>query len=330
MKKLITTLFIIFLISVVFTLNCNVEASMLEEEVFTIANEEQHDDDDIDHIMVYDATTGETKKANIEIRSSETKSVESIEGYSPKQGYTSNIFNSINDLMSERIANNLIRIPTPREQPYCKTLKARAYDASGERWGFSAALIGPKIALTAAHAIWDKRNNDYVYRNWMCWPGYDMNTCLAAGAGWSKVYFDERWKTTHDGRYDWAIVVLEADYSNVAGWYGVNRYEDYKLLETQQVTLLGFPGVKPKAEPTTGQPYYDSMYGSNGTVLSATDYNFLSSAMSMGGMSGGPVIEKKTGKILGIHIGKEDSSSKALAVRINTQIINSAREALKD
>ena len=331
MKKLIMTLFIICLISVLFTLNCKVEASMLEEKVFTMTDEEhaeEQDDDIADHIMVYDAITGETKKANIEMTTSKTKSVESIEGYSPKKAYTSNIFNAINDLMSGRATNYLIKIPNPKEQPYCKTLKVRGYDSKGARFHGTAALIGPKIALTAAHCIWDDTNNDYTFRNWMCWPGYDMNTCLAAGAGWTRVFFDERWKTTHRREYDWAIVVLEKDYSNVVGWYGVNRYEDYKLLETQPVTLLGFPGVPPKNEPTDEWPY-DTMYGSNGTVLQANEVNYLHSAATAGGMSGGPIIEKATGKILGIHIGKQEGSSYPLAVRITTQIINSAREALK-
>lgn len=325
MKKLTTTLLIIFFISIIFTLNCKVEASMLEEKVFTITNEEQHDDDDIeDHIMVYDARTGETNKANIKIQSLGTNSIESIEEYSPKQGYTSKIFNLISEVKSGR-PNSYVRVSTPKVQPYCRTLKVRYYDEKGERIGGSAALIGPKVALTAAHCIWDGKNNNYIYRNWTCWPGYDMNTCIGAGTGWSRVFYDDRWRTTHDARYDWAIVVLQADYTEVAGWYGVNRYEDYTSLVTQQVTSYGFPAVKPGAT----SPYYDAMYTTGDRILSATDSNFTYSGVTTGGFSGGPVIEDYTGRILGIHIGKEDSSGKPLAVRITTQIINSAREALK-
>lgn len=109
--------------------------------------------------------------------------------------------------------------------------------------GCTAALIGNRVLITAAHCVWDRETDD-----WTPWPIH-----FAAGQdGATKPYGDKRvWKRTIPSGYktcssysdcvshDWAVLVLYESHKLNVGYFGFST-----TIGSSRLNLAGYPQSK--------------------------------------------------------------------------------------
>jgi V8-like Glu-specific endopeptidase len=107
--------------------------------------------------------------------------------------------------------------------------------------GCTAALIGNRVLLTAAHCVWDKETN-----SWASFP-----TFSAGQDGATRPYGSKQvWRMTIPAGYmscstnndcrahDWAVLVLREDQALNVGYFGFSNVKD------GQLNLAGYPQSK--------------------------------------------------------------------------------------
>lgn len=329
-KKIFAKLLIILLIGLLLSLSVaitNVKATT-SEEVESTLNEMLNSDG---KIMEYDIKTKETREVDMEeLRRSLSSSSRTygatpskLEAYDPMTTVSkSKTTVSTYSLGSGTTAG---RVLDTSQFPYRVTCRVEAKNSSGKSVIGSAALVGPQVALTAAHCVFDEDNNNAVLSNWTCYPGYNNGSYKGYSTGWSKVYFNEDWKKYHNHDKDWAICVLEAPLGSYLGYFGAQSYGSNSELNNTPVKITGYPGDTSYGYQQ-GAPY---QYESGDKINSVTTRAFTFSAYTVGGFSGGPVRRTSDNYIVGVFFGATTTSLKPTATRITQEmidIINSLRQ----
>ena len=308
-KHLISKLLIIFLISTTFSFIMinNTNATNLEtENSATVSNEEEQ-------ILEYDAITGKTTVVDMEELQ---KSISLCDKNSniatntiPGQSITFPKFKSpFMTMMSDPgYETRALRITDTTQFPYRSVLKVSFDGGSG-----TASLIAPKGALTAAHVIFNEDNEPFA--NWTCYVAFNNWSYQGIPTGWSKVYFSSKWKSTHDKQYDWAICVLETDYSYTTSSFGVSACSDGDLQDLG-VTCLGYPSESKYLY--NGLEQYSTGY----KIKSVGTYHFMYGGYTVGGFSGAPIISDVTGSIIGVHFGS-NKTFEGYGVRVTQEMID--------
>ena len=106
----------------------------------------------------------------------------------------------------------------------------------------SAALIGgPRVAITAAHCVFNVNDNKATYKNWKIQPGYSNGSTTGTVTGWDQVYYSSNWMNSSGNNmmYDWAICVLQADTTGSA--LGAIANVSDSDLNNLRVTVYGYP-----------------------------------------------------------------------------------------
>lgn len=212
-KKFITRLFIVLVIASIFSMcitTNKVSARTIGEEKIT----EEENVVVEDKIMKLDAKTNEKTEVNMEEIKQKYEELE--------------ISGEANDLLKAYIPEG-VEVAQPRATnsyreivsdtskfPYNIICKIVKYSADGLKGG-SGILIGRNLLLTAAHCVFDEKNGDEIFRNWVAFPGYN-NGPITASSGWASVYYSEAWLSTHDSSYDWALCVLEKNLADDIGY----------------------------------------------------------------------------------------------------------------
>lgn len=271
-----------------------------------------------EQILKYDAITGkitvvdmEELKRVVSLYSRNSDDANKVEGYTPNYTINNASFNSstmptMNDSKYETVAT---RITDTVPVPYSKVLKVTCSGGAA-----TAYLVGPKAAMTSAHCVFDENNNNAFFTDWTCYAAYSDGFYLGSPTGWSQVYFSSKWKETHDPQYDWAICVLQADFSKVVGWFGTTITSDSEL-SNMNVTVLGYP-----SNPTYG---YKGLYQykTGYKVKKVATYGFTYGAYTVGGFSGSPIIRDTDNYVVGVHHGS-NSNFLAYGVRITSEMIS--------
>lgn len=320
-KNLITKLFTALLISVAFSIliaNHNVEAANLEQTHSTV-NEILNTEE---KIMKYDAITNETTEVDVEelrqiFTLQDNMNQDNSNSLSPYDPYSEVSAPQI-PVNSLRAATTAERITNTSEFPYRVTCRVTSNNNEGKIQHSTASIVGPKVALTVAHGVFDKEDGNAVLKNWTLYPGYNNGTYYGTACGWSQVYYSSDWMNTHNYDSDWAICVLQSDVGNQLGWFGVQSYGVNSELNGVPVRTLGYPG---KYE----YGFYDDaryQYQTGEKITSVSNNYFKYSAWTFGGFSGGPVM-RLDNYILGVHYGQVANTS--IGVRITQNMIDIIR-----
>ncbi len=317
-RNLISKIFIILLIlstSLMCFFTSNAHAVNVKQEDYQLESDEK--------IMEYDAITNETKEVNmeelkqlIEIQNKSTNNVTSYNSISPYNPYSEKDLTQ--DTIMPLYEPSARRITDTGSYPYRTTCRVSVENSSGTTRYATAAIVGPKVALTAAHCIFDATNGNAVFKNWTIYPGYNGNSYYGTACGWSKVYYSSKWIETHSYEYDWAICVLESDVGNQVGWFGVQSYGSNSELNGISARVLGYPGDIDYGFTLNAIYQYET----GEKITSVADRYFKYSAYTFEGFSGGPII-RSDNYIVGIHYGK--TSNIPTGVRITQEMINIIR-----
>lgn len=323
-KKIITKTLITILLATLFTFIISNKSNVKGSNFDTSENSNSAFNEIIDteeKIMMYDAKTQETTEVDMDalkqvsLQKNVNQNLYRTSYYHP---YSSNL-----NLLSSNVleqswgsATTAKRITNTSTYPYRVVCKTVAKDSYGNIKYGTATIIGPNLALTSAHCIFDENNNNEIFSNWTLYPGYNNGTSQGSSCGWSKVYYNSNWKTTHSYKYDWAICVLEANVGNEVGWNGIQYYESASELNGTYVKLVGYPSDTNYGF-MTGGPY---QYITGEEIWTVYNDYFKYTALSFGGFSGGPVMRINDAYIVGVHHGTD--SNYAYATRITKNMVD--------
>lgn len=321
-SKLISKIFIIATVVSISSLFLNANTSkattIANEQETTVTLEEIMETEDT--IMEYDARTNTTREVDMEALKQSLNNENELQGeLSTTADYsTSKIIKKYTEPSVSLLSQSAQRVTNTNSFPYSATCRIEAINSKGSKCYGTAALVGANLALTSAHCVFDHNDNNYVYRNWTVYPGYNNGSYIGGKTGWDKVYYSKDWAETHDTGKDWAICVLQANLGNSAGYYEAVTYGSNSELVGTSVTLLGYPG-------DTDYGYtYDAryQYKSTGSIKSTNNTYFTYSSYSCDGFSGGPVF-RSDNYIVGVNHGHVGSNS--YGTRVTQEMVNLIR-----
>lgn len=314
-KQLSIVLLLIIMVSSLF-LTSSVNATSItlnEERIITkeMVTEEEQISLEEEKIMEYDSETGITREIDMNtlrntLALKNRGRTDRIEAYNPLADTNSTIF------ASARAVYNPVSELT--SLPYRATCRIKA-DVYGETLVASGYVAGPKILVTAAHCVMNEKDNDAYFADWVAYPGYNYgNSYKGVSSGWSRVYYSSNWKATHSAVYDWCICILNSNIGDTTGWCGTQSYGTSAEMNGLSVKLLGYP---------LGIGGGQRQYYTAGTISNTRDLYFDSSATSIDGFSGGPVIRTSDNYVVGINRGHYPVNPEIeFGVRITQNMIN--------
>lgn len=318
-RRIILKMFILIVLSSMFSLIINVNnvKATMEEQSNTVTIEQILNTED--KIMEYDAKTNTTREVDMEALRQNLNAQNTLQGeiLTTADYNSSNIRKYVEPSIS-LLSQSTQRVTNTNSFPYKATCRIEALNSSGNKCYGTAALIGSNLALTSAHCVFDQDDNNYKYRNWTVYAGYNNGVYYGSKTGWDKVYYSQNWLNTHDSGSDWAICVLQSNIGNTAGYYEAVSYGSNSELVGTSVTLLGYPG------DTSYGFTYDSryQYKSTGSIKSTNNTLFTYSNYSCAGFSGGPIF-RSDNFIVGVNHGHVGSNS--YGARITQDMINLIR-----
>lgn len=271
-------------------------------------------------IMEYNARTGETKEVNIEELELELKSKEVNQSKSTVSSFNSYKIPSLRVGLSESAQ----RITNVQVAPYNRVCRLEwRNENNGVEIG-SASIVGNRVALTAAHCVWDS-DTKKPYKNWTAYPGYTYNSSAhtsswqATPCGWDRVYYSEGWMTNTDPQNfteDWAICILQADVGNKVGYFDLSSYSTESSMMGLPVTVFGYLG-------DIRYGYLDGgkyQYKTGNKITQVGTAAFLYDAYTVGGFSGGPIVRDSDNFIVGVHAAGQGNKY-GFGVRITSNMI---------
>lgn len=312
-RIMISSLLAIIAISLV--LATNVRASSIEPNgkqkyvVNEFLDEESFDKKGTqeEKILMYSAETGKTTEIDMNnlakklyAQKGKNNSTESYDPFTPKK--------TINQLNLS--SNTYTKVTNTSEFPYRITCRIKA-DVYGKELVGTGFLVGSKLLLTNAHCVMNMDDSDKTFADWIAYPGYNNGAYNNVSSGWSNIIYSSNWKNNHNIEDDWCLCILNNNIGSQVGWLGCQSYGTSAEMNGLSVKTIGYAYSE-------GQGEYQ--YYSTGSLSNVQSGYFYSSAMSTGGMSGGPVTRFSDSKAVGINRGH--TSTSALGVRISQNIIN--------
>lgn len=293
------------------------DETLTEEELL----EEESQPKEEEKILKYNAKTGETTEIDMEeVREN------IINSYSVNakqtQTQTTPTHTTSYDPYASKVSQKLItprstytRVTAYSDFPYRITCRLiyDVYGATGIATGF---LVGPNLLLTAAHCVMNMNDGDATFADWKAYPGYNNGSSFGGySAGWSEIIYSSNWKGNHGTSDDWCLCILEDNLGSYCGWNGCQSYGTAAEMVGIPVRTVGYAGSE-------GNGRYQ--YYSSGSITSAYSGFIYSSAMSTGGMSGGPTMRTSDNYVVAINRGH--TSTSGVGVRIHQTIIDLINE----
>ena len=321
LKKFFTVLLIGIIFSLIISLN-NVQATN-QEPVNINLNEVIESEE---KIMLYDAKTNETTEVDMEQLKQTLESqvntsggnINSTGSYIP---YSTEKEESLGNVISLRSADHASKVTNTWAIPSRFVCRIQAKKSANVSKIGTCAIVGPNLALTAAHMVFDDQNGNAAFQNWTIYPGCNgMNGTnpihYGTACGWDKVYYSSKWMENHSDQYDWAICVLQSDVGNQLGWLGVTSYGSNSSLNNLDVQVYGYPADENYGYEKDGRYQYTT--GDKITTVGTRYFRY--SGWTVGGFSGGPIIQDSDNKIVGVHYGLV--WNKPTAVRITSEMVD--------
>ena len=322
-KNLISKCLVALLFSCLFLLlnfNYNVEASTNEQEKITSVEEFLDTDE---KIIKYDSRTNETTEVDTEELKKELLNINSVDNntYSSLPAYIPYKKTSLNISLNST-TGPVERVLDTTQDSYRATCRIDADSSTGsdDRMYGSASLVGPNLALTAAHCVFDVNNNNTPYPNWNLYAAYNGGIYQnATVTGWKVVYAYEGWKQTHDSNYDIALCVLYENVGDEVGYYGVRLYNSNSGLNGIYTDLLGYPSDTNYGFLSYG-PY---QYRAPGQITSVSDMSFKHNCFTVKGFSGGPLVHATdVFQVVGVGVGYTQAGKEGFATKITENMYN--------
>ncbi len=249
--------------------------------------------------MKYDVRT----KKVIEVDNEELEQV--LNNYKIKNGDTYNKLNSYNPFEAKHFSKISFtksvhealtkQVTDTSVFPYRTTCKVNGNIKNDKVEGTvegSASLVGPNIALTAAHVCFIEYNKEwYTYENLNFRPGYngkdddeniDDGNYKGFSSDYEQIYFPSSYMINKDKTYDWAICVLKKPLGHYLGYFALKHYDNPEDLKQISVMATGYP-----AETKYGFNG-KSQWESGGEVYETNDITFKFYGNIYQGYSGGP------------------------------------------
>jgi V8-like Glu-specific endopeptidase len=160
--------------------------------------------------------------------------------------------------------------------PYCATVKLYMNFPDGGYMG-SGVMIGPKAVLTCGHCV-------YGNGNWatsiQVIPGMN-GSYMPFGDAWATACMTTTaWAFDVDWTQDYAVIILDRNIGNIAGWLSIAVSSKEQLLN-QWARTFGYPGDK---------DYGINMYTDYDKIVSVDDYMIGYTIDIMSGQSGSPIV----------------------------------------
>ena len=155
-------------------------------------------------------------------------------------------------------------------------------------------MVAPNLVLTAAHVVYDLKMGGmakcYVF------PGYENGTSPFGQSTSKEIWVTDEFKKDENTSYDIALITVEDNIGESAGWLGVRSTNFSKQWSPWLRFLLGFPADKDDTEV---------MYFNMGNIDSTSKKQYFYKFTTYSGMSGGPIFLDENGEyfIDGVHTG---------------------------
>lgn len=198
-------------------------------------------------------------------------------------------------------------------EPYKYVCYIEATFPNGDIHGSSGTLIYKNIVLACAHGIYKPECGGhatkvvvypaqyYNYKNILITPfGAPTKTSVRMPAGYINHQLEE---------YDWSLIDINKSYDS---WQKCGYAPDYTKLKGRSVNIIGYQ--RPQK--------HNIMYEGFGIIDNSFEKILHISVKSEEGMSGGPVIDTKTGGLIGIIKGHKNITLNNVSVRMDEYLYN--------
>ena len=283
-------------------------------------------------IMMYDSRTNETTEVNMsEIKQTLASNSRQRTNIISGDGYVALPSSFLkNDIKlqksffnpSLKSGSSTSRVIDPTQARYKATCRITSKDTDSSDYIYgTASLVGPNVALTAAHCVFNHDDDNKKYLDWVIYPAYNNGTYYpgASICGWVQVYYYEKWMETGDSNYDLAVCVLGENVGDQVEYYGVRCYNSNSSLNGQYVNLLGYPSDSNYGFTVNGSYQYESV----GQIKNVSDRAFDHDGYCIKGFSGGPLMHSVDYfQVLGVQSSKYTYRADSKAVRITQDIFD--------
>ncbi len=274
-KKILIVLLALFTF-LILNINSSVNATSMEQKD-VLLNEKE---DSEEKIMKYSAVTGETTEVDIETLKEKVVSLINADGSISLKPYTQKGTNYIPKIFA----------PSTRQATFSKITDITSFNSLTsckiicDQGTASASIVGPKVALTAAHCIWNSSTKQ-KYTNLKFYPAYNNGHAYdGLSCGWSEVYYSKKWMEDSSPyvEYDWAICLLEKPLGTQTGAYlGATSYSILTSQKGQKVDLYGYPSTLDSGK---------NLYKMSSSIDAQNTTTYQYEGAGGVGFSGGPVI----------------------------------------
>ncbi len=187
------------------------------------------------------------------------------------------------------------------------------HKGTDQTYDCTAALIGPKLVLTAAQCIYDHELEGGWMENVTFWPGLNGADNMPFGAyQWADAYVLNGYITEYDGSYDsvWpydlALVVLDKPAGDDLGWLGYTTLEDGK---DSIVNTIGYQADK--------EAFTQWRTDCNVKAADLREYDFTHDCDAAQWSTGAPMylyLEDDSRRIVGLNMGSYGDANWAIRI----------------
>jgi V8-like Glu-specific endopeptidase len=199
--------------------------------------------------------------------------------------------------------DNRVQVTNTTKYPYTAIGYLQMENKKGEVWSCTAALIGPKVALTAAHCLYNHAEQGGWRDKFVFWPAVNgENNVPYGGFDYDTAYVFQAFVTDYDGTYDevWqydvGLITFKEPIGDALGWLGYTTGENTGDF---QGNLVGYHDDKPAF----------TMWRSTCNVVAenASAADFVHDCDFMSGANGGPIYyydqQTKDRIVIGVNMG---------------------------
>lgn len=208
--------------------------------------------------------------------------------------------------------DNRVQVSNTTQYPFSTIGYLQMENKKGEVWSCTAALIGPKVALTAGHCLYNHAEEGGWRDKFVFWPAVNGESNVPYGGfDYDTAYVFQAFITDYDGTYDtvWqydvGLITFKDPIGDSLGWLGYTTGEttgDFKG------NLVGYHEDKPAF----------TMWRSACNVVAenTSQADFVHDCDFTGGANGGPIYfyddRTKDRIVIGVNMGPSGNANWAL------------------